>query len=71
MEKHEKEYEKNLKDFYETIPVRNQRLLIGFHFIRLGPGSEQYISNLFDCDINIIPDCKKEIEELSTTEENK
>jgi hypothetical protein len=71
MEKYEKEYEINIKEFYDSVPERSQRLLIGVQFVRLGPGSEQYISNLFGCDINIIHDCEKEILELETSEENK
>jgi hypothetical protein len=68
MEKYEKEYEKNLKYFYDTIPERNQRLLIGLHSFRLGTGSDQYVSNLFGCDIDIISDCRKELENISSTE---
>jgi hypothetical protein len=67
----DKEYEKNLKDFYDSISERDQRNLIGLHFSILGPGSEQYISDLFGCDINIIHDCKKNFLELSTSEKDK
>ena len=64
MEKFTKEQEKIIKQFYDSLPEEKKKLYAGLHYFQLGPGSKEYISNLFECDIQTILQGIKELENL-------
>lgn len=64
MEKPTKEQEKIMKEFYDSLPEEKKKLYAGVHLVQLGPGSKEYISNLFGCSVETIIQGKKELEEM-------
>ena len=70
MKKFDKAYEIILKDFYDSIPEDKQRLFAALKLMDLDQGSEQYIADLFDCELKTIAKGKKELEKMCESEIN-
>ena len=70
MKKFNKANEKILKDFYDSIPKDKKRLFVALKLMDLEQGSEQYLADLFDCDLKTIAQGKKELKEMCDSEKN-
>jgi len=64
VKKFTKEQEKIIKQFYDSISEEKKKPYLGLNYLQLGPGSKEYICNLFECDIEFLLQAIKELENL-------
>ena len=64
MEKYPKKMEKHMIQLYNSFPEDKKRIYAGLQSLGLGPGGEEYIADLFNCDIESIKKGKEELKKL-------